>query len=181
MAIRDLPAELRHAARTLRRTPGFTILAIGTLALAIGALAALYTVVYSVLLRPFPFADPERLVNITITAPGSQMPDEFDPATEFYLEYRERSTLLEDVSNSNSFTNTLRVGDRAERLRMSWVSYTLFSTLGVQPAIGRLPTEQDGETAVVISDALWRDCSRATPRCSDVRCRFSASRAPSSA
>ncbi|HVF35175.1 MAG TPA: ABC transporter permease, partial [Candidatus Saccharimonadia bacterium] len=157
MRVTDLSSELRHAARTLKRTPGFAMLAIGTLGLALGALAALFSVVDTVLLRPFPYAQPERLVVILATAPGSQMPEEFGVANEFYVQYRERSKLLEDVAITNSFTNSLRYGDRVERLPMSAPTETVFSTLGVAPALGRLPTAADEDRAIVISDRLWND------------------------
>ena len=73
-------ADLRHAARALRRTPGFTVMAVGTLALAIGALAGMFSVVDTVLLNPLPYAHPDRLVYIAGTAPGSDMPEEFEVA-----------------------------------------------------------------------------------------------------
>ena len=157
MALQDLSSELRHAARTLRRTPGFAVLAIVTLGLAIGALAALFAVVHTVLLRPLPFKEPDRLVTIRLTAPGTEMPEEFGTADEFYVHYREHSTLIEDLTTINSFTNTLRVGDRVERPGMSWPTSTMFSTLGVAPQLGRLPNAADEEQAVVITDQLWAD------------------------
>jgi len=79
-------AELRHAMRTLRRTPGFTATVVGTLGLAIGAIAAVFAVVDKVLLDPLPYAHSERLVSVAATAPGSEMTDEFGVAGEFFLE-----------------------------------------------------------------------------------------------
>ncbi len=157
MAAGDLTSELRHAMRTLRRTPSFTVLSITTLGLAIGALAALFAVVHTVLLRPLPFAEPDRLVSIRATAPGTEMPEEFGLAPEFYLAFRAQSKLVDDISTVNSFTNTLRVGDRVERPGMSWPTSTQFSTLGVAPQLGRLPNDADEERVVVISDRLWSD------------------------
>jgi putative ABC transport system permease protein len=149
-------SDLRHAARALRRTPGFTLTAVGTLALAIGAVAGMFSVVDTVLLNPLPFAHPDRLVYIAATAPGSDMPEEFEVADEFYIQYREQSRLLEDVSTFNSFTATLRAGERVERIRMSAPTNSLFSTLGVRPILGRLPVKEDESNVVVISNALWR-------------------------
>ncbi len=148
-------ADLRHAARALRRTPGFMLVAVGTLALAIGALAGMFSVVDTVLLNPLPYAHPDRLVYIGGTAPGSDLPEEFEVGSEFYLQYREQSHLLEDVSTFNSFTATLRTPDRVERVRMSWPTNSLYSTLGARPALGRLPVPEDESNVVVISDALW--------------------------
>src|SRR6185312_2662409 len=127
--------DLRYALRFLRRTPSFTTVTVGTLGLAIGVNAAMFSVVDRVLLTPLPYAHPERLVHIAASAPGSGFPDEFGVSAEFLVQYRERSKLLEDVSTYNSFTNTLRVGDRVERVRMSWPTSSLFSTLGVKPIL----------------------------------------------
>ena len=148
--------DLRLAARSLRRAPGFTGIAAGTLALAIGATSGLYTVVDKVLLEPLPYAAVDRLVHVAASAPGSDFPAEFGLGAEFYLQYRELSTLLEDVSTYNSFTSTLRTPDRVERIRMSWPTYTLFTTLGAQPLLGRLPTAEDGESVALLSHALWQ-------------------------
>jgi len=149
-------ADLRQAVRALRRAPGFTAVAAGTLALAIGATAGLYTVVDTVLLEPLPYAAVDRLVHVAASAPGSDMPPEFSLSSEFYLHYRERSRLVEEVSTYNSFTSTLRTADRVERIRMSWPTWTLFSTLGARPLLGRLPNAADEENAVVLSHALWQ-------------------------
>jgi MacB-like protein len=149
-------AELRHALRTLRRTPGFTATVVGTLALAIGTIAAVFTVLDHVVIAPLPYAHPERLVFIAGEAPGSEMTGQFGPAAEFYLHYKEASRLLEDVAIYATFTSSLRVGDRVERLRMGAVTNSLYSTLGAQPALGRLPVAADEDRVAVISDALWR-------------------------
>jgi len=148
--------DLRQAARSLKRTPGFAIVAVGTLGLAIGVNAGMFSVVDTVLLKPLPFANVDRLVNISATAPGSGFPDEFGVAAEFFVQYKEQSKLLEDVSVYNSFTSTLRVGDRVERVRMSAPTNSLYSTLGAKPILGRLPVASDEDHAVVISYKLWQ-------------------------
>jgi putative ABC transport system permease protein len=147
--------DLRHAARSLRRSPAFTAVAIATLALAIGANAAIFSVVDAVLIRPLPYAHGDRLLFVAARAPGSELPREFGLFDEAVVHYRERSRLIEDIAVYNSFTNTLRVGDRVERVRMSAPSYTLFSTLGAAPVLGRLPVADDENTAV-ISYTLWQ-------------------------
>ena len=111
--------DMRFAARSLQRTPGFSIVTIGTLGLAIGVNAAMFGVVDAVLLKPLPYANVDRLVHVAATAPGSGLADEFGVSSEFYVHYKERSKLLEDVAIYNSFTNTVRLGDRVERVRIS--------------------------------------------------------------
>jgi predicted permease len=148
--------DLRLAARSLRRSPGFAAVVVGTLGLAIGANAGIFSVVDAVLLNPLPFTDPDRLVFIAASAPGSDFPEEFGVSSEFYLQYGEQSKLLEAVATYNAFTATLRAGDRAERVWMSWPTSTLFTTLGVTPMLGRLPVEEDDINVAVISHALWQ-------------------------
>ncbi len=147
--------DLRQAIRVLRRAPGFTLVAVGTLGLALGANAGIFSVVDAVLLRPLPFPEPDRLVYIGGTAPGSDLPDEFPVSLEFFLQYQEQSKLLEGLSPYEDFTNTLRVGDRAERVRMAVSTASLFPTLGVAPILGRLPLAEDEDRVALLSHALW--------------------------
>ena len=148
--------DLRHATRALMRSPGFTIVAAGTLGLAIGVNAGMFSVVNKVLFNPLPFAHADRLVAISASAPGSDFPPEFGVSQEFYVQYKEQSKLLEDITTFNSFTNTLRVDDRVERVRMSSPTNSMYSTLGVKPVLGRLPVPEDEDRVVVISHALWQ-------------------------
>jgi predicted permease len=147
--------DLRHGARTLRGMPAFTATSAGTLGLAIGLLAGIYTVLDTVVLDPLAYPEPQRLVAVAATAPGSDLPREFDVAPEFLLHYKEHSRQLENVAAYDTFTSTIRVGDRVERVRMSVASSSLYDTLGARPALGRLPAT-DEEDVVVIGDVLWR-------------------------
>ena len=151
----DWTRDLKHALRALLRTPGFAVLAVGMLGLAIGVNAGIFSVVDAVLLDPLPYADTDRLVYVGASAPGSDMPEEFPLAREFFVQYREQSKLLEELSFYNSFTSTLRAGDRIERVWMSAPTPSLFATLGVEPILGRLPTPEDEGRVVVISHTLW--------------------------
>ena len=148
--------DLRHAVRALRRTPGFTLVAVGTLGLALGANAGIFSIVDTVLLRPLPFPEPDRLVYIGGTAPGSDLPDEFDLPAEFFLQYGEQSTLLEGLAPYANFTNTLRVGDRAERVRMAVSTASLWPTLQVAPVLGRVPVPEDEDRVALLSHDLWQ-------------------------
>ncbi|MDZ7781107.1 MAG: ABC transporter permease [Gemmatimonadota bacterium] len=155
--------DLRQAGRSLRKSPGFAFAAVATLALALGANAALFGVVDAVLLRPLPYEDSDRLVHIAASAPGSDLPDEFGVPLEFFLHYRDQATQLEDLATFNSFTATLRAGDRVERLRQSMPSRSLFSTLGVEPILGRLPVEGEDGTVALLSHELWTTWFGADP------------------
>jgi predicted permease len=153
--MREGVSDLRHAVRTLRRAPGFTVVSVGTLALALGGNAGIFSVVDAVLLDPLPFADADRLVLVAGTAPGSDFPEEFSVGAEFYLQYAEQSELLEEIALFNSFTATLRADERVERIRMSMPTPSLFRTLGVTPILGRLPVPEDEDGVALISHALW--------------------------
>ncbi len=150
----DWTRELRIGLRGLLRNPGFVLLAVGTLGLAMGASSGIFSVVDKVLLEPLPFADSERLVYVAGTAPGSDLPEEFPLAREFLVQFQEESKLLDELAMFNSFTSTLRTEERVERVRMSAPTISLFETLGVEPIKGRLPTADD-EDVVVISHWLW--------------------------
>ena len=149
-------SDLRHAVFALRQAPGFTAITIVTLGLAIGANVGIFSVVDAVLLSPLPFPDEDQLVTIRASAPGSDFPSEFGVSSEFYVQYSERSELIESLSTFNSFTNTLRLDDRIERVRMSWPTWTFFDTLQAVPMMGRLPVAADEESVIVISHTAWR-------------------------
>ncbi len=154
---KDWIDDLRHAVRSLSRAPGFALVTIGTLGLAIGANTGMFAVVRTVLLDPLPYGHVDRLVYISASAPGSDLPPEFGVSAEFYLQYKERSALLEDAALVNSFTSTLRDGDRVERIRMSAPTASLFPTLGARPILGRLPRPDDESRVTVLSYALWQN------------------------
>jgi predicted permease len=148
--------DMRHAWRALLRTPGFLVAAVGTLALAIGAVAGMFNVVNTVLLEPLPFPRSDRLVFLMGTAPGSDLPERYDLGNEFYLHYKERSKLVDGLFAMYSVgTSTFRASDRVERIAMAWPTNDMYATLGTRPQVGRLPVQQDGDDAVVISDQLW--------------------------
>jgi predicted permease len=147
--------DLRLATRTLRRTPGFTATSTGTLGLAIGVLAGIFAVVDRVLLEPLPYPEPDRLVAVLATAPGSDLPEEFTVSSEFFLHYREHARQIQSVAAWNTFSSTLRVGDRVERVRMGVASPSLYATLGARPAFGRVPAPDESDV-VVIGDEVFR-------------------------
>jgi putative ABC transport system permease protein len=147
--------DLRHAARALRRTPGFLVITIGTLTLAIGAVAGMFSVVNAVLLRPLPYPAADRLVVLSGTAPGSDLPERFGLGFDFYFHYKENSELLDGIFVFGGGTSTLRTDERVERIPMAWPTNDMYATLGVRPQLGRLPVPEDADGVIVISDQLW--------------------------
>jgi predicted permease len=147
--------DFRHAWRGLLRTPGFLVTSVATLALAIGAVSGMFSVVNTVLLKPLPFANADRLVVLSGTAPGSDLPERFGLGFDFYFHYKENSKLLDGIFAFGGGTSTLRADERVERIGMAWPTNDMFTTLGVRPMLGRLPVAEDNGQVVLISDRLW--------------------------
>jgi putative ABC transport system permease protein len=155
--------DVRLATRSLARTPGFAAVTVLTLALAIGANAAIFAAVNAVLINPLPFAHADRLMFVAATAPGSEFQAEFGVPTESFLQIRDRSALVEDFAFYQSFTGTVRIGDRVERLSLSQPTYTLFATLGARPVLGRLPVRDDDMRTALLSHRIWQDWLGSAP------------------
>jgi putative ABC transport system permease protein len=149
-------SDLKHAARGLLRAPGFTLVVVATLALAIGANATIFSVVNAVLLEPLPYPNADRLVHISGTAPGTDQPAELGVPDELYFEMRESAPALDDLAIYGVGSSTSRAEGHVDQLFVSQVTTSFFSTLGAQPLHGRLPTDDDGAGVVVISHWLWR-------------------------
>jgi predicted permease len=148
-------SDFRHGWRALVRTPVFLVTSVVTLALAIGAVVGMFSVVNTVLLDPLPFPDSDRLVVVAGTAPGSDLPERFGLGQEFYLHYKERSQLLDGIFLFGGGTSTLRTEDRVERIPMGFPTNDIYPTLRVRPQVGRLPVPDDRDRVVLISDRLW--------------------------
>jgi putative ABC transport system permease protein len=148
--------DFTHAARSLSRAPGFTLVVVATLALAIGANATIFSVVDAVLLEPLPHPHADRLVHIGGTAPGTEQPAEFGVPDELYFEYRESVPGLEDIALYGTGSSTTRAEGQVDQLFLTQATPSFFTTLGAQPLLGRLPTDADGNRVVVISHWLWR-------------------------
>jgi putative ABC transport system permease protein len=150
--------DLRYGARMLMRKPGFTLIAIITLALGIGANAAIFSVVNAVLLRPLPFNEPDRLMMIRETK-LPQFP-EFSVAPGNFLDWQKQNTVFERLIAVRSAAFNLIGTGEPERLRGMSVTDGFYAMLGAQPQMGRvfLPEEdQPGHNNVVIlSYGLWQ-------------------------
>jgi predicted permease len=151
----DAAGEVRLALRALRKAPTFALTAVATLGLAIGASAAIFALVESILLTPLPYSDPDRLVMLRGSAPGTDVGEDFGLSTEFLLEYQENADLLDGVASYNTFTSTLRTDERVDRVLMSSPTPSLFTMFGVQPQIGRLPVAEDLDGVALLSHDLW--------------------------
>ena len=147
--------DLRQAVRALRRSPGFTLVAVGTLGLALGVNAGIFSIVDAVLLRPLPFPEPDRLVYIGGTAPGSDLRTSSTCRLSSSSSTRTSPSCSRASRPTSDFTNTLRVGDRAERVRMAVLHPSLFPTLGAAPILGRVPVPEDEDRVAVLSHGLW--------------------------
>ena len=151
--------DVRFALRSFAKQPTFALIAIATLALGIGANAAIFTVVNAVVLEPLPFPAADRLVRITADLPGPGTSDIGLSPPELF-DYRDRSGLFEEISGVYPIDANLTEVDVPERVEVLLVSPAYFSVLGVHPQLGRLFGPEDNhpgiEEVVVISDALWK-------------------------
>lgn len=159
--------DIRYAWRTLRATPVFTLIVVGTLALGIGANSAIFSVVNGVLLRALPYAEPERLVMVWETdrdsgteREGASVPDYFD--------FRERARSFDHLA-AFQITPMNRTGDgEPERVAAARVSAEFLATMGSAPLMGRnfLKAEMlpGGPPALLVSERYWRSRLGADPR-----------------
>jgi putative ABC transport system permease protein len=161
-----LGQNLRYAARVLRRSPGFTLVAILTLALGIGANVATFTVVRAVLLSPLPYPHPEQLVRVFDDLRGSNSQDVGMSVLELW-DLRDKSGVFQDISLVWPFDANLTGGDHPERVACLAGSANYFTMLGVTPQLGRIFTPLDAQPGftegVLISDAFWHRMFGADP------------------
>src|SRR5690348_5680792 len=158
--------DVRYGARLLRKSPGFTAVAVLTLALGIGANTAIFSIVDAVLLRPLPYPHPDRLVRIFFNEPGVGLRDVRFSKPELD-DLQTRSGVFEDVSPIFEGSEDETGAGQPERVEGVNGSFSYFSMLGVTPQIGRLFGPQDFVPGfapeAVISDGLWRRAYGADP------------------
>jgi predicted permease len=157
MFLEEFTQDLRFGGRTLRRNPGFAAIAILTLALGIGANAAIFSVVNAVLLRPLPWGDPDRAVMIWSKWTAF---DKTWVASGEVVDYKKRSRALSDVAAWSDGQVNLTGDGEPERVAAANVSANLFPVLGAQPMIGRVfsgPEDvPNGPNVVVLGFGLWK-------------------------
>src|SRR5262245_5351391 len=156
--MRTLFQDMRFGVRMLFKNPGFTLIAVVTLALGIGANTAIFSVVNAVLLRALPYPEPERLVRFWEINPGRGWLD-FAVSAPNFAEWRKQQSVCEQLTAYQFNTLNLTGGGEPERVAALSVTADFFSVLGVAPAHGRnfLPEEeQSGRNHVaILSDGLW--------------------------
>ena len=161
--------DLRYGSRTLLRKPGFTLIAVTTLALGIGANTAIFSVVNAALLEPLPYENPDRLMMVW-ESNRELAKDHNNPAPGNYLDLREQKTVFDSVTAWFETARTLQGEYDAEQVTSAQISVEFFQTLGARAASGRVfqPGETtgvahdgasqyaSGDRVVVIGDELWR-------------------------
>jgi putative ABC transport system permease protein len=162
----DLVQDVRYGARMLRRTPGFTAVAVLTLALGIGANTAIFSVVYAVLLKPLPFARSGELFNVFQAQPSEGIAGTGLSFANF-ADLRDRSESFSELAGSQQHQLTLTGNGEPAVLNTSVVTPELFSLFLTPPLAGRVFRPDDGkpgaQPVVILSENLWRNVFGANP------------------
>src|SRR5882724_195685 len=151
--------DLTYCARMLRKRPSFTMVAVVTLGLAIGASTALFSIVNVVVLNPFPYSDPARLFFVRQSLPKIGAQEQFRASGPEFVDFA-KSGIFERVAAYEGVSRNLTGSDEPERVAAAKVSTEFFPMLGINPELGRTiaPQEQgpNGARVLVISHALWQ-------------------------
>jgi len=158
-------SDLRFALRQLRKTPAFTVTALATVAICLGANLAIFAVIDSVLLRPLPFPQPDRLVTIYNTYPKAGVENDGSSITNYY---ERRGNIPAFSSLSMYMERAETVGDPGsmQQEQIVRISPEFFTTLGVSPAIGRNFTDEETDpqkNVIILTDAFWRQNFNSDP------------------
>jgi predicted permease len=154
--------DLRYALRQTRKSPGFTAIAVITLALGIGANTAIFSVVNGALLRPLAFREPDRLVHVWHVPPAKSFPGmtTFAVSAANYLDWKSQNPVFENMAIYTYHGFTLTGGEKPEQVDAGAVSSSFFETLGVQPLLGRVFSPQEDQpgraNVVVFSHRFWQ-------------------------
>jgi putative ABC transport system permease protein len=151
--------DIRFAFRNLARSPGFALMAAGSLALGIGSSAAMYSVVYAVILDPFPYKEVNNLMGVKVQEPGKRGYRSYYTVDQ-YLEIDQRNTIFDGVIASTISDVVWTGGGDPQRLRGNHVSMNTFMVLGVPPLLGRATTAADAlpdaEAIAVLGYRFWQ-------------------------
>ena len=150
--------DVRYGLRLLLKTPGFALIAVLALALGIGANTAIFSVVDAAIIRPLPYADPDRLMVVWEDASFAGFPKN-TPAPANYVDWKQQNQVFTDMA-ATRFRATSLTGDGPPQMAIGLgVTANRFSVLGVKPVLGRTFTEaedQSGQRLVVLSNGLWQ-------------------------
>jgi putative ABC transport system permease protein len=164
-SLEHLVQDFRYAARTLRRTPGLTAVALVTLALGIAGPTAVFSMIKSWILEPLPFARPDTLIDLRYLDTSTGNYGRINPAD--FLDLARSTRTLEELAAYRSDDYRLTGGDRPERAQGASVTPNFFRLIGAQAALGRVFNDEDrksGSQAVtVLSHGLWRERFNADP------------------
>jgi predicted permease len=155
--------DFRYAVRQLRKSPGFTAVAVITLALGIGANTAIFSVVNGVLLRPLQFPEADRLVRVWHVPPAKSFPGmtTFAVSAANYLDWERQNQSFQSMAIYSFHGFTLTGGDKPEQVDACAATSGFFSTLGVEPVLGRVFTPEEDQpgrsNVVVLSHRLWQE------------------------
>jgi putative ABC transport system permease protein len=152
--------------RQMRRNPGFSAIAIATLALGIGGITAMFSAFDAVLIRPLPYADADRLVMIWDDMSKNDVTSKHQPTPAEWIEWRRLNSVFTDLATSQPGDATLSGDGEPEQTPARKVSWTFWSMLGVRPMLGRVFTEDEDNKSVrvvVISCGLWQRRFGASP------------------
>jgi len=159
MRMESFIQDLRFGARMLMKNPGFTLIAVLTLALGVGANTAIFSVVNAVLLRPLPYSEPDRLVQVWETNPRANRWGDWVSYPDF-RDWRERNTVFDEIGACRTLAFNLTGGDSPESLPGDYVSASLFTVLGVKPILGRTFLDEEdrpgASRVAMISHGLWQ-------------------------
>ena len=135
-------SEIRYSVRRLWQTPGFTVICLLTLAIAIGANSAIFSVVNGVLLKPLPYQNPDELINLNHTAPGVNFPD-VRPAPFLYFTYREQGRSFQSIGLYAPDSHSVTGRGEPEQVQVLDVTAEVLPMLGVEPELGRWFSSKD--------------------------------------
>lgn len=151
--------DIRYSLRTLRKTPAFTTAALMTLALGIGATTAIYSLVHTVLLRPLPFTEPDRMVRIWDVNAPLRIP-EFSSSLLNFVSWEEQSRSFDALAAIRNASVNLTGDGEPQRVRAAAVTERFWSLTGIAPIAGRVFSPEEHrlgkDTVVMLSEGLWR-------------------------
>ena len=156
-ALESILSDLKYAMRQMRRAPGFSAVVVLILALGIGANTTVFSIVDAVMLRPLPFAHPQKLVEVK--ASEEQQFESDDVSYPDFFDWRSQARSFEHMLAFHDVSETLTGGERPLRLDGQVVSWEMVSTLGVSPELGRGFSPEDekrGSRVLLISHAFWK-------------------------